>query len=247
MSTDAVGGTLDNDGWKNMWDKGETDFHQSTFDRFLDLRKAELLGENRSVFLPLCGKTLDIIWFYNHGFKVSGVEIAELAVQQFFSENNIECKVESLQTVPGKLYKSIDNKIQLYVADMFEMTPELCGQFDIIWDSKAFVAINRSDRQKYINTLVSLMKKEGRYYLASIDYDPAVWPGPPHSCPDKVIVSNYSGRFNIEILKDADEVMKQKPETREETPVQKHEYDTIQSAFQASSYLLFRWYKMTLK
>ncbi|XP_045158980.2 probable thiopurine S-methyltransferase isoform X2 [Mercenaria mercenaria] len=245
--TNVKDGVVDNAGWIDAWASGRTDFHQSTHDRFLDLKEAEVFeGKTKSVFMPLCGKSLDILWMYNHGHTVCGVEIAELAIQQFFEEHGIEFEVKTLENI-GKLYKSKDDRLQLYVADLFEMTPELCGQFDIIFDSKSFVAINKSDRQKYVNVLLSLMKTDGKYYLSAFDYDQSVWPGPPHSTPGEVVNSCYSDRCNIELLEDADQVMKEKQASSVEPPVPQQDYEDFPSAIRAATYAMFRWYKLTMK
>ncbi len=51
------------------------------------------------VFVPLCGKSIDMLWLVQQGFAVTGCEISELAVEQFFTENSIpytKCKLVSL-------------------------------------------------------------------------------------------------------------------------------------------------------
>jgi hypothetical protein len=42
------------------------------------------------VFLPLCGKTLDIQWLLSRGYGVAGSELSKIAVEQLFSELGVE-------------------------------------------------------------------------------------------------------------------------------------------------------------
>ncbi len=52
-----------------------------------------LLTQDRpsiSILVPLCGKSLDLHWLYQHGHSVVGVELSGLAAKQFFEENGIQ-------------------------------------------------------------------------------------------------------------------------------------------------------------
>ena len=49
--------------------------------------------------MPLCGKSLDMKWLAEQGHSVVGIDIVELAAQQFFTENDLpfnKCKCTSL-------------------------------------------------------------------------------------------------------------------------------------------------------
>ena len=46
----------------------------------------------RRIFIPLCGKTGDLLWLTKEkGHTVIGVEGVESVVKEFFAENSIEC------------------------------------------------------------------------------------------------------------------------------------------------------------
>ena len=46
----------------------------------------------RRIFVPLCGKTGDLLWLTKEkGHTVIGVEGVESVVKEFFAENSIEC------------------------------------------------------------------------------------------------------------------------------------------------------------
>ena len=51
--------------------------------------------------VPLCGKTKDLVFLYEKGFHVIGLEGVEKACLEFFEENNIEFeKVENRPQFP---------------------------------------------------------------------------------------------------------------------------------------------------
>lgn len=45
--------------------------------------------EEITFFLPLCGKSLDLLYLYQQGFQVIGCDIVEDACQQVFTENKL--------------------------------------------------------------------------------------------------------------------------------------------------------------
>jgi thiopurine S-methyltransferase len=49
------------------------------------------------VFLPLCGKTLDIHWLLSNGYPVAGSELGEVAVKQLFSELAIITAIDDIR------------------------------------------------------------------------------------------------------------------------------------------------------
>ena len=61
--------------WQNRWRNGQIGFHQSSVDRNLRRHWPALnLGTARRVFVPLCGKSLDLLWLREQGHFVTGVE-----------------------------------------------------------------------------------------------------------------------------------------------------------------------------
>lgn len=252
VDTNLDEGVLNNSEWVQRWAVGNTAFHQPKYDPFLEKREDEMFGgKAKSLFLPLCGKTPDMMWMYEHGHTVCGVEIAEQAIKELFEENKIEVDIQDIPDV-GKLYKSKDGRLSVYVADLFDMSAKLCGTFDIIWDSRSFVAINLCDHEIYRDLLLSLMKKDGLYVLSTIDYDPAVWPGPPHNIPDKLVRDVFGEVCNIELLEEEERTGKplnaprgsSVEETTQDSPPKP---SSAGAAIKTSSYVFDRWYKMTQK
>ena len=55
-------------------------------------------------YLPLCGKAGDLLWLYNKGHNILGVEGVEAIVKEFFVENKIEYSVKAVMDGKGAKY-----------------------------------------------------------------------------------------------------------------------------------------------
>ena len=106
MSTDKISV------WESSWSGGDTSWHlQETNDRLLanmnELTGCAEHGDNvkKSIFVPLCGKTKDMIYLHGLGHTVAGCEWVESACIQFFTENSIAYTRTPLENVEGFLYQ----------------------------------------------------------------------------------------------------------------------------------------------
>ena len=69
------------DFWHKRWQIGQIGFHQSAVDRHLKRYWPDLgLAGHSRVFVPLCGKSLDLVWLREQGHFVAGVEISATAL-----------------------------------------------------------------------------------------------------------------------------------------------------------------------
>ena len=81
---------MDADFWLERWRQGQTGFHMKRPTPLL-AKYWPALGVPRGsrVLVPLCGKSLDMLWLASQGHRVLGVELSPLAVGQFFAENRL--------------------------------------------------------------------------------------------------------------------------------------------------------------
>src|SRR3569832_1390811 len=83
---------MDREFWKSRWDEGRIGFHQEEINPYLPRYWPRLASAaNAPVFVPLCGKSKDMLWLRDRGHSVIGVEIVPRAVEAFFAENDIQC------------------------------------------------------------------------------------------------------------------------------------------------------------
>ena len=60
--------------WHECWEQGRLGFHQSDFNRHMIKFMPSLgLEPGAHVFVPLCGKSLDMLWLLKQGYAVTGI------------------------------------------------------------------------------------------------------------------------------------------------------------------------------
>ena len=104
------------DFWHNRWERNEIGFHQDETNHYLRQFFPTLnLVKGARVFVPLCGKSLDLLWLHDQGYQVVGVELSEQAVRDFFAENGFNPCIE----VHGSFLSYRAENVQLLCGDFF--------------------------------------------------------------------------------------------------------------------------------
>lgn len=198
-----VGAT--HDFWKDKWEKGTTPWQRDSVDAYLQKYIKLLTGEkpNASILVTLCGKSLDLPWLCDQGYKVTGVDISELAVKQLFEENGIPYSIADKESF--KVFSATDHRnLTVYVGDFYAISPDLAGVFDAIWDHNALGAINPEDRTNYTAKLRLLLKTDGNILLSAFEYNQAERPTCPFSVPNSLVKKLFQDHFDIELLEKDD-------------------------------------------
>lgn len=193
--------------WQEKWVDHKIGFHQEQGHQLLKKHlDAFLQGETGlRVFFPLCGKAVEMKWFADRGHYVVGVEISELAIREFFAEQNISYSEEPIGEIPGaKVFKSSSGNISLYCCSLFDLPRVPVGTFDRIWDRGALVAVNPGDRKSYTDIMLSLAGKQFQYLLAVLIYDPTKHAGPPFYVPDAEVRKLFGSVCSIQSLETVD-------------------------------------------
>jgi len=187
--------------WDERWKTNNTVWHRLEVSRFLVAHQTELIAErnNIKIFVPLCGKTVDMKWFAELGHRVVGVESSHLPIEDFFKEHSMQYVRESVSDVCS-VYKSSDDLIHIYHCDLFNFTPHMDSQFDAIWDRGSLVALNPGERVRYVDLMFSLMQPDCRYLLNTLEYDDRHYSGPPCNIPESVVLELYAQRCAIRRL-----------------------------------------------
>lgn len=167
--------------WKKSWEEGNFNWHQDTVHKMLQKYFDELTAgrSNVRVFVPLCGKSLDMLWLAEQGHSVVGVEVSKLAIESFFEENNLAFSAEQViltaTTDPVDVYKCVGKQITIFCCDLFALSEEDVGKrFDAIWDRGSLSAVQPQfgDRGKrYTKKMRSLLADHGKYLLESHYYE----------------------------------------------------------------------------
>lgn len=182
--------------WKKAWEANNIGFHKRKPHKLLLTHYSSLnLKAGSRIFLPLCGKTLDIAWLMSLGHHVVGVEISELAIQQLFQE--LEIKPNITQT--GSLIHYRAPHIDIFVSDIFDLKQGHVGEIHAIYDRAALVALPEDIRTRYAQQVTELSNRAPQL-LITFDYDQHLKQGPPFSVPETEITRLYKHDYTFELL-----------------------------------------------
>ncbi|EPZ50933.1 thiopurine S-methyltransferase [Bacteriovorax sp. BAL6_X] len=164
--------------WQEGWDKGFTGFHQSEYNQAMIDYFKDLDLNGKIALIPLCGKSLDMLYLANKGAKVIGVEVVKEPVEQFFKENEIEFDLVD------SVYTSKDGQIEIHNKDFFKIKD--LGRIDYLYDRASNVALPKCMReQKYYPTIKRLIQEETKTLLITMDHDGSRDFGPPYAIHKK--------------------------------------------------------------
>ncbi len=179
--------------WLNKWEKNEIGFHLDEPNSLLANNHSQLsLVEGSRLFLPLCGKTLDISWLLAKGHKVVGSELIPSAIEQLFDELGVEPE----KTQVGNLVCYSAPNIDIFVGDIFELTCDVLGPVDAIYDRAALVALPEQTRPKYAAHLMAITHN-AQQLVITFEYDQSLLAGPPFCVNSEEINKHYQDIYSV--------------------------------------------------
>lgn len=186
--------------WHQKWETGDIGFHGHQPNPLLveHFEKLNLVRSSR-VFLPLCGKTRDIAWLLARGYRVVGVELSELAVNELFKELGPEPEIVTVGTMAHYRAKDID----LFVGDVFDLSAQCLGPVNAIYDRAALVALPADLRSKYASHLVDLTNTAPQL-LITYEYSQPLMQGPPFSVGEDELKQLYGAAYQLKLMERKD-------------------------------------------
>jgi len=177
--------------WHNRWQTNQTGWHECDVNPLLITHFPSLhVPPGGRVFVPLCGKSLDLGWLLSCGYVVAGVELSELAVTQLFAELGLEPCVSEI----GKHKFFHGEKIGIFVGDLFDLSREILGPVDAVYDRAALVALPEAMRERYTKHLKSLTSLAPQLVIG-YEYDQTIVPGPPFSVTPDELHRHYGDSY----------------------------------------------------
>jgi len=200
--------------WHDRWRNAEIGFHLNDTNPALTSHWHTIpvdLGER--VLVPLCGKSLDILWLLREGYQVIGVELSELALDELAEsiEETFSLAVDKQKVGDHILYRAAG--ILLICGDWFSLTAYDVGPVNAVYDRAALVAMPEDMRRDYAEQLLAVSKNAPQL-LVTFEYDQAEMSGPPFSVEASEVESFYAGVMNIDVMSDKDGLAKE-PRFRE--------------------------------
>jgi thiopurine S-methyltransferase len=187
--------------WIDKWQKAEIGFHLEDYHPMLTRHWRTLgVGAGARVFVPLCGKSLDMIFLLRQGCQVIGNELSPIAIQQFFADQNLQV---TSTTVSGiTVYEAAG--IRLIQGDFFQLDRQTLGSFEAVYDRASLIAMPPDLQHHYAEHLLALAPVAAPILLITLDYDPAEMNGPPFATPADQVTRLFGASFHIKMLERID-------------------------------------------
>lgn len=184
---------MDKQIWLERWEKGQTGFHINEVNPLLIKYFNELeLPLASRIFVPLCGKTDDIGWLLSKGYSVVGVELSEIAVKDLFED--LGEKPYIMQE--GELIQYSSDNLDIFVGDIFALTPQIMGNVDATYDRAAIVALPEEMRIDYSKHILALTQDTPQL-MTTVVYDQNLMNNSPFSVDKEELERHYGDHYTI--------------------------------------------------
>jgi len=189
------------DFWLERWRSGEIGFHRSAVHDFLP-RYWPAVGAalGSTVFVPLAGKSLDMVWLAANGHRVIGVELSPLAVEAFFNEHGLEAE----RRAAGPFVVWSAGPFTIWCGDLFELPPEATNDAAAAYDRAALVAMPPSLQPRYAKAISRLLPGAVPVLLVGLSYPEGQISGPPFSTPLSQVAALFGATHTVAIAETRD-------------------------------------------
>ncbi len=168
--------------WLQRWEEGRTGWHHESVMPLLEKHWSEAgAAPGTRVLVPLCGKSLDMLWLAQQGLHVLGVEISPVAIEAFLAENHLQARKS--EAADGTHYRIADaaakGSIEIINGDVFGVAAGLlegCGAF---YDRAALIAFPAPMRERLAREVYAKLPAGAHGLLITLDYPAGEMEGPP--------------------------------------------------------------------
>jgi thiopurine S-methyltransferase len=191
---------MDANFWLERWRLNQIGFHQADFNaRLIRHWPALNVPKGGTVFVPLCGKSRDMLWFAQAGYRVLGVELASAAIEAFFQDAGAPYVYR--QQSPLSWYEGTG--IRIGCGNFFDLTTADLAETNAVFDRGALVALPPDMRRRYVDHLLAVLPQRAEILLLTLEYDQTRVGGPPFSVQRVEVESLYGGRCSVTRLEAA--------------------------------------------
>jgi thiopurine S-methyltransferase len=178
--------------WHDRWASNDIAFHKNEANPLLVKYFAALsLPKGSRVFVPLCGKTLDIPWLLSKGYRVTGAELSKIAIEQLFKKLGVEPTVARV----GEVDHYSAGNIDIFGGDIFHLSSKVLGLVDAVYDRAALVALPEDLRKRYTEHVTAITDKAPQL-LICYEYDQRLMEGPPFSVSNEEVNRRYRDSYD---------------------------------------------------
>ena len=182
--------------WHERWVTEQIGWHRTVYNDMMVKHWASIDAKpNGTVLVPLCGKSLDMVWLAERGHDVIGLEMVELAVKTFFREQNLTPEKATGQQ--HTTYRS--GPYTVYHGDALTLEANTLHA-DAWYDRAAMIALPATARDGYVQQLRDQTSSGAVGLLITYAYPQHEMEGPPFSLPDEEVYRLFSDGFTVERL-----------------------------------------------
>ncbi|CAE7918938.1 tpm [Symbiodinium sp. KB8] len=181
------------------------------------------------ILVPLCGKTVDMVYLARLGYRVVGVDGVRKAIEDFAKDFGLKVPTAKGPTMHVNFPPELEPSrfrghavlmpagpedgsrheppppVIFVEGDFLGLGPEQAKAlvpFEAAFDRGGFVAVEPCDRQLYADTLGHLMAPGGRILLVAVEHDGFAGGkrGPPYQVTAEEMQKYFGGRFALQRL-----------------------------------------------
>lgn len=188
---------MDIDFWQQRWSKNQTGFHLPEVNSCITRFWAELeVNMPSTVLVPLCGKTLDMVWLASQGYSVLGVECSHKAIAEFYSEQKLTAVIAKHRNFTLHHHA----QVSLLEGDFFKLDNVILQNVSAVYDRASLIALPDHLRSHYVDLLTAALPEHASILLITLEYQQAVMQGPPFSVSHNEVRRLYQESFDISLL-----------------------------------------------
>ena len=152
--------------WQQCWRDKQTDFHLAHVHPLLKQFWPTLdLGTDDRVFVPLCGKSRDLMWLRTQGHHVTGVELSPVAVRTLFKES----RLQAVRTQDTRFTRWEQAGLRIFCGDFFALSADDLLGTRAVYDRAALTALPEDLRPAYISHLAAILPADCVQLLLTIE------------------------------------------------------------------------------
>ena len=197
---------MDADFWHRRWQDNQIGFHQDQPTPLMQKHWPAVGAPPGSrVFVPLAGKSRDMLWLAAQGHHVLGVELSQLAVEQFFAEHGLQPDIH--ETRYGRHYRAGGTQagdIELICGDAFALDAAALADCAAVFDRAALIALPPGLRLRYVDELHARLPAGTRGLLITLEYPQHEKEGPPFSVSESEVRERFGPRWDVDLLERRD-------------------------------------------